>query len=55
MKNLPKVIANMLGAGGGMHGNSPTFKITMKEYEDMAIKVGDKVAIESTTTIESIK
>jgi hypothetical protein len=29
----------MLGAGGGMHGNSPTFKITMKEYEDMAIKV----------------
>jgi hypothetical protein len=27
-------------------GNSPTFKITMKEYEDMAIKVGDKVGIE---------
>ena len=26
--------------------NSPTFKITMKEYEDMAIKVGDKVRIE---------
>jgi hypothetical protein len=26
--------------------NSPTFKITMKEYEDMAIKVGDKVGIE---------
>ena len=46
MKNLPKVMSNMLGAGGGMHGNSPTFKITMKEYEDMAIKVGDKVTIE---------
>jgi hypothetical protein len=30
-----------------MHGNSPTFKITMKEYEDMAIKVGDKVTIEN--------
>jgi hypothetical protein len=29
-----------------MHGNSPTFKITMKEYEDMAIKVGDKVGME---------
>jgi hypothetical protein len=29
-----------------MPGNSPTFKITMKEYEDMAIKVGDKVGIE---------
>jgi hypothetical protein len=46
MKNLPKVMSNMLGAGGAMHGNSPTFKITMKEYEDMAIKVGVKVTIE---------
>jgi hypothetical protein len=46
MKNLPKVMSNMLGAGGGMHGNSPTFKITIKEYEDMAIKVGDQVEIE---------
>ena len=46
MKNLPKVMSNMLGAGGGMHGNSPTFKITMKEYEEMAIRVGDKVGIE---------
>jgi type IV secretory pathway TrbL component len=40
-------MSNMYGAaGGGMHGNSPTFKITMKKYEDMAIKVGDKVGIE---------
>ena len=31
---------------GGMSGISPTFSITMKEYEDMAIKVGDKVGIE---------
>ncbi|HZA69169.1 MAG TPA: hypothetical protein VE548_05660 [Nitrososphaeraceae archaeon] len=46
MKNLPKIMSNMLGAGGGMPGNSPTFEITMKEYEDMAIKVGDKVEIE---------
>jgi hypothetical protein len=46
MKNLPKVMSNMLGAGGGMPGNSPTFKITIKEYEDTAIKVGDKVEIE---------
>jgi hypothetical protein len=46
MKDLPKVMSNMLGAGGGMPGNSPTFKITMKEYEDMAIKVGDKVTVE---------
>ena len=46
MKNLPKVMSNMYGVGGGIPGNSPTFKITMKEYEDMAIKVGDKVGIE---------
>jgi hypothetical protein len=45
MKNLPKVLSNMYGAGG-IPGNSPTFKITMKEYEDMAIKVGDKVGME---------
>jgi hypothetical protein len=43
MKNLPKVISNMFGKGVG---DSPTVKITMKEYEDMAIKVGDKVRIE---------
>ena len=47
MKNLPKVVSNMYGgAGGGMPGNSLTFKITMKEYEEMAIKVGDRVGIE---------
>jgi hypothetical protein len=46
MKNLPKVMSNMSGAGGRMSGNSPTFKITIKEYEDMAIKVGDKVTVE---------
>jgi hypothetical protein len=46
MKNLPKVMSNILGGGGGMYGNSPTFKITMKEYEEMALRVGDKVGIE---------
>ena len=48
MKNLPKAMSNMFGAGagGGTFGNSPTLKITMKEYEDMAIKVGDRVGIE---------
>ena len=45
MKNLPKVMSNMFGADAGGR-DSPTFKITMKEYEDMAIKVGDKVRIE---------
>jgi hypothetical protein len=48
MKNLPKAMSNMFGTGvgGGMLGDSPTFKITMKEYEDMSIRVGDKVGIE---------
>jgi hypothetical protein len=48
MKNLPKAMSNMFGtgAGGGMLGDSPTFKITMKEYEEMVIKVRDKVRIE---------
>jgi hypothetical protein len=48
MKNLPKAMSNMFGtgAGGGMLEDFPTFKITMKEYEDMSIRVGDKVGIE---------
>jgi hypothetical protein len=46
MENLPKSMSNLFGAGGGMLGDSPTFKITMKEYEDMAIKVGDRVGME---------
>jgi hypothetical protein len=46
MKNLPKAMSDMFGAGGGMTRDSPIFKITIKEYEDMAIKVGDKVGIE---------
>jgi len=40
MKNLPKAIGNMSKA------DSPTFKISMREYEDMVIKVGDKITIE---------
>ena len=32
--------------GGGFPTDSPTFKISMREYGDMAIKVGDKITIE---------
>ena len=48
MKNLPKAMGNLSRAmgGGGMLTDSPTFKISMREYEDMAIKVGDKITIE---------
>src|SRR5438132_14030067 len=48
MKNLPKAMGNLSRAmgGGGALTDSPTFKISMREYEDMAIKVGDKITIE---------
>ena len=45
MKNMPKIMANMPGLGGGQ-SESPTVKLSMREYEDMNIKVGDKVYIE---------
>ena len=47
MKNLPKAMSNMLGSGGtGTPSDTPTFKISMREYYDMQLKVGDKVTIE---------
>ena len=48
MKNLPKAMANMskVMGGGVALTDSPTFKISMREYDDMAIKVGDKITIE---------
>ena len=48
MKNLPKAMTNIGKAmgGEGTLSDSPTFKISMREYEDMSIKVGDKVTIE---------
>jgi len=30
---------------GGISSDAPTFKISIKEYEDMQLKVGDKVTI----------
>jgi hypothetical protein len=44
MKNMPKIMANMPGlGGGGGQSESPTVKLSIREYEDMNIKVGDKV------------
>jgi hypothetical protein len=44
MKNMPKIMANIPGLGGaGGQTESPTVKLSMREYEDMNIKVGDKV------------
>jgi hypothetical protein len=40
MKNLPKAIGNISRAmgGGGVLTDSPTFKISMREYEDLGHK-----------------
>lgn len=47
MKNLPKMMSNISRmTGGGIPTDSPTFKMSVKEYGDMSIKVGDKVNIE---------
>jgi len=47
MKNLPKAMGNITGMmGGGGPTDSLTFKLSMREYEDMGLKVGDKVSIE---------
>lgn len=43
MKNLPKAMSNMFGGRGGA---SSTFKISTKEYEDIQLKVGEKVTID---------
>lgn len=50
MKNLPKMMSNLsrMVGGGGAISDSPTFKLSMKEYEDIGIKVGDTVTIEIT-------
>lgn len=48
MKNLPKAmgnIAGMIGAAAGLT-DSPTFKLSMREYDDMGLRVGDKVSID---------
>jgi hypothetical protein len=48
MKNLPKMMSNIsrMAGGGGAPPDSPTFKLSMRDYEDIAIKVGDKVTVE---------
>ena len=47
MKNLPKAMGNVTGMmGRGGLGDTLSFKLSMREYEDMGLKVGDKVSIE---------
>ncbi|HEX2408280.1 MAG TPA: hypothetical protein VHJ38_13835 [Nitrososphaeraceae archaeon] len=42
MKNLSKMFS---GSGVDL-GNSPTFKLSMREYDELGLRVGDKVTIE---------
>jgi hypothetical protein len=46
MKNLPNMMSNISRMTGGVPTDSPTFKMSMKEYEDIGIKVGDQATIE---------
>jgi hypothetical protein len=47
MNNIPisMVYITRMMAGGGA-SDSPTFKISVRDYEDIGIRVGDKVTIE---------
>ena len=55
MKNLPKAMGNIAGMMGGAGGltDSLTIKLSMREYEGMGLKVGDKVSIEITKKQDS--
>ncbi|MDQ6865018.1 MAG: hypothetical protein M3044_14485 [Thermoproteota archaeon] len=44
--NWINLLASRAMGGGGTPTDSPTFKISMREYKDMAIKVGDKITVE---------
>jgi hypothetical protein len=44
MKNLPRVMSNVMGRGTVLD-DSP-FKLSIREYEDLGLKVGDKVLFE---------
>ena len=54
MKNLPKAMGNIAGMmGSGGLTDSPTNKLSMREYEEMGLKVGDRVSIEITKKQDS--
>lgn len=57
MKNLPTAMGNTGKAmgGAGFPTDSPTFKISMIEYEDMSIKVGNAKYSNLTRAFHSIK
>ena len=46
VKNMPNVMSNISGMMGGGLTDAPTMKMSIREYQDMGIKVGDKAVIE---------
>lgn len=48
MKHLPKMLGGAGGIAGMNLGDSPAFKLSIREYNESGLKVGDKVTIEIT-------
>ena len=50
LKNLPKKISEAIestfGGRNNISSESTTFKITVREFEELGIKIGDKVTLE---------
>lgn len=50
LKNLPKKISDAIestfGGRNNISSESTTFKITVREFEELGIKIGDKVTLE---------
>ncbi|MGC2427121.1 MAG: hypothetical protein WA421_08800 [Nitrososphaeraceae archaeon] len=60
LKNLPKKISDAIErAFGGSRNNvspeSTTFKMNTREYEELGIKIGNKVTLEITIATTDIK
>ncbi|MGH9981195.1 MAG: hypothetical protein ACRD6U_06555 [Nitrososphaeraceae archaeon] len=45
-EDLMKNLAKMFSGNSVDVGNSPTFKLSIREYDELGLRVGDKVTIE---------
>ena len=59
LKNLPKKISDAIegafrGDRNNMSSESTIFKLTAREYEDLGIKIGDKITLEITISNNDI-
>ena len=60
LKNLPKKISDAIegafrGGRNNISSESTTFKMTTREYEDLGIKIGDKITLEFTISNNDIR